>query len=436
MQDFRIKTRAANTACLNELKNSKFLAINHTSITFEKDAYKGNKRIPTRFTLIRPLSTGWGAAPYKQNTKSIGAKKLSELNFLGAQPVMKMWSFEKVSSNMEKGPRVDDINWELRAGNTLIFWLDEQRVREIREKQNIEKIEAFTVCEVQISTRNTDSVAKGSGVKIVEIKPCNFSLYSCIADLDNFAPTLADARTQELKAQQTFPQIARDLVPENPAFHVHVHHKAFFNDDDTDETGFVRLLNWGGSDTIDIPLCALAKYTNLDPTHKLTACNLLEIAIATNALQLLVFSNDFWRSPTESHLRAIPIINTENLLHSVIPALIGTQTTFQTPHDITIDETTYHIQIHVDPEPLPVAKGPPPFTQDLAITGLNVELERAYKITFSLISAEDEIPKFFEGYFNASPNRTVSALGYKRRRLVSCEDDQEQGALVVARPRV
>jgi hypothetical protein len=116
--------------------------------------------------------------------------------------------------------------------------------------------------------------------------------------------------------------------------------------------------------------------------------------------------------------------------------MIGTQTTFQTPHDITIDETTFHIQIHVEPEPLPVAKGPPPFTHDLAITGLNVELERAYKITFSLISAEDEIPKFFEGYFNASPNRTVSALGYKRRRLVSCEEDQEQGALVVARPRV
>ena len=435
MQDFRTKTRVMNTASLNESKNSKFIAINHTNITFEKEAYKGNKKIPTRFTIIRPLSTGWGAAPYKQNTKTIGAKKLSELSYMGTQPVMKMWGFEKVPSNMEKGPRVDDANWELRAGNTLMYWLDEQRVREIREKQSIEKIDAFTICEIQISTRNTESIAKGSGVKITEIKPCNYSLYSCIADLDHFSPTLADARTQELKTQQTYPHIARDLVPENPAFHVVVHHKAYFNDDDTNETGYVRLLNWGGSDTIDIPLCALAKYTNLDPTHKLTACNLLEIAIATNALQLLVFNNDFWRSPTESHLRGIPIINTENLLHSVIPALIGTQTTFQTPYDITIDDTTFHIQIHIDPEALPVAKGPPPLTPDLAITGLNVELERAYRIVFSLVSAEDEIPKFFEGYFNASPNRTVSALGFKRRRLVSCEEDQEVGAVVAVRPR-
>ena len=438
MQDFRIKSRVMNTASLNESKNSKFLAINHTNITFEKEAYKGNKRIPTRFTLIRPLSTGWGAAPYKQNTKSIGAKRLSELSYLSAaqQPVMKMWAFEKVGSNMEKGPRCDDINWELRAGNTLMYWLDEQRVREIKETLSIDKIEAFTVCEVQIAARNNESTGKGSGVKIVEIKPCQFSLYSCLADLDHFAPTLADARAQELKAQQSHPHIARDLVPENPAFHVHVHHKAFFNDDDTNETGYVRLLNWGGSDTIDIPLTSLAKYTNLDPAHKLTACNLLEIAIATNALQLMVFSNDFWRSPTESHLRGIPVINTENLLNSVIPALIGTQTTFQTPYDITIDDTTFHIQIHIDPEALPVAKGPPPYTPDLSITGLNVELERAYHITFSLISAEDEIPKFFEGYFNASPNRTVSALGFKRRKLVSCADDQEVGTIVAIRPCV
>jgi hypothetical protein len=435
MQDFRTKTRAVNTASTADAKNAKFLAINQTAISFEKDIYKGNKKIPTRFTLIRPLSTGWGAAPYKQNSKVIGAKRLSELTYQGAQhqPVLKMYSFEKVPSNMEKGPRVDDINWELKAGNTLVFWLDEQRVREIREKQNIEKIDAFTVCEIQIAARNTESVAKNSGAKIVEIRPCNFSLYSCLDDLSHFAPTLADARSQELRTQQLFPQIAKDLVPENPAFHVHVHHKAFFNDEHTAETGFVRLLNWGGSDTIDIHLDTLAKYTNLDPTYKLTACNLLEIAIATNSLQLMVFSNDFWRSPTESHLRAIPIINPESLFNSVIPSLIGTQTTFQTPYDITIDDTTFHIQIQIDPEAMPVAKGPPPPTTDFAVTGLNVELERAYRIAFSLVAAEDEIPKFFEGYFNASPFRTTSQENYKRRKLMSCEEDQQ--AVIMDRPK-
>ena len=426
MQDFRTKLRAMNTAPTADAKNAKFLAINQTPITFDKEVYKGNKKIPTRFTLIRPLSTGWGAAPYKQNTKIVGAKRLTELTYQGAdhQPVMKMYSFEKVTSNMEKGPRVDDINWELRTGNTMVFWLDDQRAREIREKQSIEKIDAFTVCEIQVASRNTESVGKGSGAKIVEVKPCNFSLYSCMQDLDRFAPTLADARTQELMAQQQFPQIAKDLVPENPAFHVHVHHKAFFNDEHTAENGYVRLLNWGGSDTIDIPLETLARYTNLDTAYKLTACNLLEIAIATNSLQLLVFSNDFWRSPTESHLRAVPVINPESLFNSVIPSLIGTQTTFQTPYEITIDDTAFNIQIHIDPEALPVAKGPPPPTPDLVVTGLNVELERAYRIAFSLISAEDEIPKFFEGYYNASPSRTTSQENYKRRKLVSCEDDQ------------
>jgi len=93
------------------------------------------------------------------------------------------------------------------------------------------------------------------------------------------------------------------------------------------------------------------------------------MAIATNSLQLLVFSNDFWKSAAHSSLRAIPIINTETMLSSVIPAMIGTQTTFQTPHETVIDDETYHIQINVDPEPVPVTTGAPPPTQVGSLCG-------------------------------------------------------------------
>ena len=263
MQDFRVKSRPIFSASLEEQKNPKFLAINHSAVSFDKDVYKGNKKIPTRFTILRPLTVGWGAAPYKQNTKAIGAKRLSELATTPEGPVTRMWSFEKSLSNMEKGPRVDDLTWELKAGNTLMFWLDEQRVREVREKLHMDRIEEFTVCEIQVAPKNNESAAKGSGAKIVEIKPCDFSLYSCLNDLDRFQSSLADARMQELKIQQTYPLIARDLVPEQVVFHTFVHHKAIINDDIPGaEFPMVQIANWGQGEIVDIPISVLLKYTN------------------------------------------------------------------------------------------------------------------------------------------------------------------------------
>jgi hypothetical protein len=70
MLDFKTKARPSFTAALNESKNPKFLAINHNAVSFEKDTYKGNKKIPTRLTLIRALAPGWGSAPYKQSQKT------------------------------------------------------------------------------------------------------------------------------------------------------------------------------------------------------------------------------------------------------------------------------------------------------------------------------------------------------------------------------
>ena len=390
MQDFRIKSRSAFTSAVEEAKNAKFLAINHTTISFDKDAYKGNKKIPTRFTLVRALTAGWGAVPYKQNTKTIGAKRLSELVSSPNGPTMRMWAYEKVASNMEKGPRVEDMTWELQTGNTLLFWLDEQRVREVKDKLHMDCIEEFTLCEIQIGPKSGEVASKGSAAKITDVKPCDFSLYSCLGDLDRFQCTLADARMQELKMQQTHPLIARDLIPEQVVFHTFVHHKAIINDDIPGaEFPMVQIANWGSGEIIDVPMSVMLKYTNhtakpgwcflllliiaqraaqsLTPAgaepRKDWACSLLEMAIATNSLQLLVFSNDFWKSAAHSSLRAIPIINTETMLSSVIPAMIGTQTTFQTPHETVIDDETYHIQINVDPEPVPVTTGAPPPTQ-------------------------------------------------------------------------
>jgi len=183
MLDFKLRTRPCNTSPLDSSKNSTFLAINHREISFDADKYKGGKRIPHRVTIIRPLQAGWSAAPYKKNQKGVPTKRLSEISTIGEEgPVVKMYSFDKGSTNMDKGPRRDEYTFELRQGNALNFWLDEQRLMQMKKDQPAlpECIAAFTVCEIHVASKNVDGVAKGSACKIVDIKPRPFTLYSCM----------------------------------------------------------------------------------------------------------------------------------------------------------------------------------------------------------------------------------------------------------------
>ena len=205
-----------------------------------------------------------------------------------------------------------------------------------------------------------------------------------------------------------------------PAFHLHVSHKAYIHDPEDQESTVVTLVN-SGTEPVDIPVQTLLHYTNC--TKKDQACSLLEMAIANSALQLLVIGNDFWKTATTSSLRGIPIINTEILLQSIIPALVGEQTCFQTQNTTTVDDVTYSIQIHVDPDPVTVANGNPPASPDFVLASPQVELERAYKIRFALSAPDgDEIPRYWAGYFDASPRRSLPAVGFRKRKFIQGEE--------------
>jgi hypothetical protein len=183
MLDFKLKTRPCNTAPLDSSKNSSFLAINHRDISLDADKYKGGKKIPHRVTIIRPLQAGFSTAPFKKNQKGVPTKRLSELSTVGDDgPVAKLYSFEKSSTNMERGPRRDEFTFEICHGNTFNFWLDDQRLAQMRKDQPTlpDCIKAFSMCEIQIASKNVDGVGKGRGCKVVDIKPKSFTLHSCI----------------------------------------------------------------------------------------------------------------------------------------------------------------------------------------------------------------------------------------------------------------
>lgn len=263
MLDFKTKTRQCHVAGVDNGKNPKFLAINHNTISFEREAYRGNKKIPTRLTIIRPLTAGWGAAPYKQNQKGVKTSRLSEIYHSTENgPVVKLFSFEKASSNMEKGPRCDDITSELMTGNALNLWMDEKRLEEMRRTipDGVVRIDAFTLCEIQVAPKNREGAAKGSGCKIVEIKPSQFTLHSCLQDIERLPTSMADAVSGLLKHQKSQPNIANDLVTNEPLFHVHVNHKAYLSEEGQEE-GFITVVN-SGVEPIDIPINTLLTYTN------------------------------------------------------------------------------------------------------------------------------------------------------------------------------
>jgi hypothetical protein len=346
MSDFSTKTRPCQIVVASNEKNAIFIAVNHSLISFEKDAYKGNKKIPTRITLIRAMAPGWNSAPYKKNQKVANRQKLTE--FVGGPiPALRFYSFEKVANNSEKGPRCDDISFELHAGHALTYWMDEKRLGEIRDTipTGLLQIPAFTVCEVELAPSNNEAVAKGYACTIKKIKPRDFTLHSCLPDIEAFPPSFADATAALLKHQTAQSHLGSSLVVNEPSFFIHVADKAYIHED-ADQPDYVTLVNTG-IDPVDIPLPTLMQYTN--STKKAQACALLEMAIAQGALQLFVIHNDYWKGANTSALRGIPIVNTELMLQSIVPSRVGEQAHFPTPNTIAVEDVTYNIQIHVDP---------------------------------------------------------------------------------------
>ena len=76
-----------------------------------------------------------------------------------------------------------------------------------------------------------------------------------------------------------------------------------------------------------------------------------------------------------------------------------------------------------------ISNGLPPKTPDLVLSCLQVELERAYKVRFALSTpGGDEIPRYWVGYFDASPRKSIPAVGFRKRKFTPEEDDEDEDA--------
>ena len=432
----RLKNRSGFTASMQEAKNSRFLAINHTDVPCDPTALASGKPVPVRFTLLRPLSAGFSSSPYKSPApgrkvvQDPNAKKLSELKYVtnaagNAQPVMDLYAFAKVGT-MDKGPRNDDLKTTLMAGDTLTMWLDEARLRDQGGKFSdpivpvgMASIPAFTVCELAISPKNEDRAKEGSAIKIVSVKPSAFSLYSCMNDVAFLPASLAQARTEALGRKDSTPTAAKDLDVKDCPFWFHVSKDTVVDDSMVEQSGMVVLQNTGDSDmpSVEIPVEVLLRYTNT--TRADWACPLLEIAVSCASLSIMVFSSDWWAKNGGTGFRAVPLINVEGLLASLTPKAIEKAKGPVVTLDTGFKVGDKPIVLVVGKEAQPVMTGPSPQCRDMGLSGLNVELASAHPVSFGL----EGTPDVWKGWFNASPIVMVgSAAGQKRRRWEAMSD--------------
>ena len=438
MQTTLSKSRQSFTGSLSDCKNPRFIAINHMEVPCTAEQLKKNgKPTAVPFTILRPLSAGFGSAPYKMKDlkrdqdvkpkRDPDAKPLSELTYrkneAGAtQPVMTMYSFQRVGIT-DKGPRAN-LSWELSAGNTILLWLDEQRLKEDAGKGDpllpagVVTIPPFSVCEISVAPKNEETARKGSCIKIITVRVASYTLYSLQADLAQLCSSVADARTQQITARDEQTPLAKDLVVKDVPFWATVSKATFIDDSEISES--VKLVNWGDSliPQIDIPVDVLMQYTNCPRVD--WACALLETAIAASAVSVLVFCNDFWKG---TGFKAIPVIDVDVLFAGMQPSQLAG--IYDTAFRTEVEGVPHTLQVALSNEAVSVESGAPPACDDLALVSLNAEMQVAHAIEFNLVNTAtgEVVPAVWKGYFNASPVKApVVACASKRKRWAPMDE--------------
>lgn len=397
-----------------ESKDPRCLAINHAEIpcTIEQ-MRKNGKAIPVKFTILKPLSAGFGAAPFSMATKDKkdpNARKYSQLVYKGSECVLRMYPFEKTAVLGDKGPLIERP-FTIECGNTVTLFLDVKKLKEdsTRDKpclpHNTVSVPQFTLCEITLAPKSHEAEEKGSCIKVTMVRIAPYSLYSLWNVFPQLPITLQDARVAQMEHVAIFPNIHKDIETRDVPFIIQLSSQA-----QIDETGAEpMLLNWGGSEPIVLSRQTLLRYTNT--TRLDWAIALLNVAIACESVKVIVFSNDFW-TKDGSVYKGIPMIDTEHLLEPVEPGA-----SVETRYSTVVDDEKYRINIVVEKDIVTVQEGPEPSAPDFVLAGLKTELAQAYPITFNLVNDKGMIPAIWKGYVNARRED-----GLKRKRFSSMMD--------------
>jgi hypothetical protein len=443
-------------------RNAKFLAINHVAIPCKQDEL-GDKAVPISLTFLRALSAGYGVAPYAKNMKKgTETKKLFEMvpGDASTSPAianaMRLWSYEKKS--MARGPRCDDLPFEVHVGDTMIYFVSPQTFEGMKMDDptsntnalpvDISMIPEMSLLEITISAKNRDSCLAGSGVRVVTIRLADpsISLYSLLqTDLPFLPKSQKEYQSLVTMRREKFPMLVRDLEEGKAGFFLDKCPVTTFINDDNHTAGnsnMVQLVLGSGvldeADFIDISVDSLLKYTNTSNVKH--ACALIECAAALGALRMFVAFNPFWGRKGASSYRGVTLIDSGVFFTSLDkPFLDGVSSMMkhpngaQLPPTVTAPTGSVYDSLSMDLSLSLVANAvtgvntnPVP-TPDFAIVGPGFNIPKAYNFSVDLHDVdgiEDKINGVFIGFFNVSSTSAGGVTGswggsskFKRRKL-------------------
>ena len=322
-----------------EEKNAKFIAINNQQIPCQTHMFKSDKVMAFKITIISARSAGFSKAPYKMSfdkskvaAVNSTAKPLAELDTsVNGTSVMHMYLYDKDGAAPDRGPRRDDCRFTVETGDTFIFFVNPKDLARTGMMMgavpavpilptDIEAIPAMSVIEISATTRNVDAATK---FRITNIRPVhNFSLLSCMPALRTLAPSIEVARNRLMTKKEQFEFLFKDIEDRDICFYVpSVAAGAIVCDDLLAAHNMISIAGWSASPMdeatrLDIHVETAMRYTNAVSTS--FAVTLIQMALEMRAVSFLVFTCDYWARQDEcSHLRAVPLIDTSQLLASV-----------------------------------------------------------------------------------------------------------------------
>ncbi|KAJ1466141.1 hypothetical protein T484DRAFT_1862512 [Baffinella frigidus] len=217
---------------------------------------------------------------------------------------LRLWSFQKAS--MAKEDRCDDISYTISPGDTFNIFMNATKYKDMRRMP-------------EPNEHMLPMADEGTVIPATRRLPDDVSMHSVAPVLTRFPGTLNDALLQSSEKAVKFSCVSADLVKDKVAFFREKLNPCMMceNVELGDAGPGVRLTHWSLEATeninaIDIPSDVLLRACNAKSVEHAVA--LLQIAVAMEAVSLLITHNQFDARGGGSALRGMPFVNVAKMV--------------------------------------------------------------------------------------------------------------------------
>ena len=427
------------------------LSLRPTPCTEEE--WNKNPKARASYLILGVPHAGWCSVPYKASKgkpapRDPNAKRLYEIT--ASERVSgvtggtwntqaKAYSFEKASSNTDKGKRDDELFSVLRVGYVFTCGFFEHNFKVESSKVNkppafppgVSVIPAYTIVDVHVSTGHNAAEKPGYGLKLNRVVPHRSSLYSYMFGASLGAIPASMSAAEELAA--TIPDMCKAsfqcFEQKNRVFFAA--DVQCYTVDAGEDSPFIRLcatdaapLMEGGSmdDVIDVPIEVMARYLNAPTANREYCARFLGLASAAHALSLLVVHDEYLAKGGAdcSTFQGVPLVDVDKLMSCVdaesLAGLAGEDfATFSLNTGPINDIKLPALQIALSPLLKEAGEDAASLTcMDLSVCHGSLDYRRGYKVY--LVDLEDGVRSLAFMYVPGAPSAISAAQASSKNK--------------------